>query len=133
MMRTLRRAGTVGLAALVAMACSQQGAAHQPALQSPTPVNSATTAEDVMVVDQSRLDDIRKSYDLSEPLGEVSAVAACESGSASEECANAARQQLRQAAADREANLVVVTDSAVMQSFPPRMSMKGTLYRATPR
>lgn len=130
---TLTRTGIAGLIAVVTLACSQQGAAQQPVLQGPSPVDSATTAEDVIVVDESGLDDIRAKYTLSEPLGEVSGAAPCESGTVSEECTEAARQQLRQAAAARNANLVVVFDSALMQSFPPRLSLKGRLYQATPR
>lgn len=121
------------LFASTAPACSQQGIAQQPVLQGPSPLDSATTAEDVVVADESRLDDILARYTLSDPIGEASAAAPCESGTVTEECTEAARQQLRQAAAAREANLVVVFQSAVMQSFPPRISLKGRLYRATPR
>lgn len=133
MTRTFTRTGITALIAAIALGCSQQGAAHQPALQGPSPLDSATTTEDVIVVNESDLDDIRAKYTLSEPIGEVSGVAPCESGTVTEECTEAARQQLRQQAAARNANLVVVFESALMQSFPPRLSLKGRLYQAVPR
>jgi hypothetical protein len=132
MMRVTTRAGTLGLA-LVMLACSQQGGAVQPHLEAPTAIAASTAADDVLIVDQSRLGEIQERYNLSEPLGDIGAAAPCEPDGSSTGCEAAARQQLRETAATRGANLVVIVSSAMMQSFPPRVSLKGTLYRATPR
>lgn len=133
MMQTLIRATTIALFPWLTAGCSQPGVGTQPVLPGPSPLDSTTTADDVLVVDQSQLDDIAASYTLSEPLGEVSATTSCESASAADPCTNAARQQLRQAALARQANLVLIIDSALAQSYPMRLSLKGRLYRATPR
>lgn len=132
MMQVMRATGPVVLAALMTVACSRQGGAHQEVLQAPSPT-AAATAEDVLVIDESRLDEIRGDYDVSEPLGEATGVAVCESGGATTGCEQAARQQLREAAARRGANLVVVVSSALAQSYPMRLTLRGTLHRATPR
>lgn len=133
MMQVMRSAAAVTLASALTLACSQQGAANQPALSAPSPTAAATTVEYVLIVDQARLDEIRREYDVSESLGDVSATAACASGSASDDCTRAAQQQLRETAVARGANLVVIVSSALAQSYPPRLTLRGTLHRATPR
>ncbi len=132
MMQMMRTTAAVSLAAVMTLGCSQQGAAHQSAVAAPSPTTAVATAEDVMIVDQSRLNDIRDDYEISEPLGEVTASAPC-ADSAAEDCTRAAHRQLREAAVARGANLIVIVSSALAQSFPTRLSLRGTLHKATPR
>ena len=81
-------------------------------------------------MDQAAFDQWRKAgtRKISGPLGEVTANAPCTSGSVDEACIDAARQQLKAAAVERKANLVVIIKTAVMQSYPPRYSATGELY-----
>ena len=92
-------------------------------------------ALDVRIVNQADLDALRgnRQYTLSEPRGEISAAATCASGVADESCAEAARQRLREEASRRGANLVLIVESALMQSYPPRLTMRAVLYELRPR
>lgn len=128
----MRATGPVVLVVLTTLSCSQPGATPTMSPHAPSPTAAATAGE-VLVIDQSELDEIRNRYDISQPLDEVSAIVTCESGRASAECERAARQQLREAAVSRGANLAAIVSTALAQSHPPRLSLKATLYRATPR
>ena len=99
------------------------------------PVQPSQTSDEVRLVDQAEVDEMRASgkYVLSEPLGDVSATEACSSGTVDEQCMTAARERLRRAAAERGANLVVVRPGATLQSYPPRYALNGVLYVVRPR
>jgi hypothetical protein len=99
------------------------------------PVEPSQTSGDVRLVDQAEFDEMRESgkYAFSEPLGDVSATEACTSGTVDEACMAAARDRLRQAAAERGANLVLVRPAATLQSYPPRYALNGVLYVVRPR
>jgi hypothetical protein len=90
-------------------------------------------SEDVLVVEQSELDAIRAKYVLSEPRGEITAAATCESGQADKACTDAARLQLRDEAKKRGATLAVITSTAMRQTFPPQLTLRATLYDIRPR
>lgn len=89
--------------------------------------------KDIIVVEQSGLASIRARYVVSESAGEITARAACESGTADDACTAAAHQQLREEAKKRGVGLVVITSTALMQTFPPQISVRATLHRITPR
>ena len=86
-----------------------------------------------MVVEQSELEALRGKYIISESRGEIGASVACTSGQADQACTDAARQQLRDQAKQRGATLVVITSAAMAQSFPPRLTLRATLYEIRPR
>jgi hypothetical protein len=118
------RASTAQLALIVSLGCSP--------LAAPAP---SQTSGDVRLVEQAEFDEMRESgkYVFSEPLGDVGATEACTSGNVDEQCMAAARERLRQAAADRGANLVLVHPGAALQSYPPRYALDGVLYVVRPR
>ena len=119
------RASAAQLALTVCLGCSP--------LAAPAP---SQTSGEVRLVDQAEFDEMRASgkYVVSEPLGEVTVTEACTSGTVDDECTAGARERLRQAAAERGANLVVVRPAATLQSYPPRYALHGVLYviRAQP-
>ena len=86
-----------------------------------------------MVVEQSELEALRTKYVVSESRGEITASATCSSGQADQACTDAARQQLRNEAKRRGATLVVITSTAMRQTFPPQISIRATLYEIRPR
>ena len=118
------RASTAQLALTVCLGCSP--------LAAPGP---SQTSGEVRLVDQAEFDEMRASgkYAFSEALGDVSATEACTSGTVDEACMAAARERLRQAAAERGANLVLVRPAATLQSYPPRYALNGVLYVVRPR
>jgi hypothetical protein len=119
------------LAVLLCIGCSSLAVPGEPS----SPPQGANPSQDVLVVDQAGFDELRKGgkYEVSEPRGDVAATVPCDSGSVDEPCVEAARQRLREAAAQRAANLVVVVSAATAQSFPVQYSVKGVLYVITPR
>jgi hypothetical protein len=128
--------GLVGPLAIVALsACSPQAPANQPSPATPPAASGGGTvvAADVLVVEQSELEALRTKYVISEARGEIAAAAACTSGEADKACTDAARQQLREEAARRGATLVVITSTAMRQSFPPQLALRATLYDIRPR
>ena len=86
-------------------------------------------------MEQAEFDEMRETgtYVFSEPLGEAAATEACTSGNVDDQCVAAARERLRQVAAERGANLVLVRPGATLQSYPPRYALDGTLYVVRPR
>jgi hypothetical protein len=87
----------------------------------------------VLVVEQAELDALRVKFVVSDPLGEITAVAACTSGQADKACTDAARQQLQDEAKKRGATLVVITSTTMRQTFPPQLSLRATLHEIRPR
>lgn len=117
----------------------ERPAVEQPAEEAggspPQKTDPGAPALDIRIVNPADLDALRSNrrYALSEPRGEISAVATCASGVADESCTEAARQQLREEAAKRGANLVVIVGSALMQSYPPRLTLRAVLYELRSR
>ena len=111
-------------------ACTSQALDVQPAAP-----QRAYRSEDVRVLDDAGFKQLRGAgtHDIRGPLGEITAAAACSSGTVDEQCYEAVRQRLREEAASRGANLVVIVRSAVAQSFPPRYSAAGELYEISER
>jgi hypothetical protein len=94
------------------------------------PIQPSQDASEVQLVDQAEFDEMRASgkYVFSDPLGDVATTEACTSGTVDEACIAAARDRLRQTAAERGANLVLVRSAATLQSYPPRYALRGVLY-----
>jgi hypothetical protein len=115
------------VAALHAVGCGANSAGPDPL--------GPITPDTVYIVDQAGFNDARNTgrYDISAVLGTVRAAAACESGNVDEKCIEAAREQLRAAAKERGANLVRVSGTAVLQTFPPQYAITGDLYRVSNR
>jgi hypothetical protein len=122
----------------VVMTCVSCSAASpvDPSLPAPDP-RAATVVppQDVRIVDQAELDELRKSvkYDIAESGGEVTASAACTSGEVDQRCVDDAHQRLREAAAQKDANLALIEKVATLQSYPPRYSVTAVLYNITER
>jgi hypothetical protein len=114
-------------------ACSPQPPATSPAGPSAETGTGGAAAPEILVVDQSELDAIRAKYEVSAPRGEVTATATCDSGQADQACTAAAHQQLRDEAKKRGATLVVITSTAMRQTFPPQLTLRATLYDIRPR
>ena len=113
------------------LACSRRsGVAPQPVAKG---AGTGAGAQDIIIVDQSELGSIRASYVVSDPQAEITGLAACASGTADDACTAAARQQLREEAKKRGFGLVVITSTAVRQTFPPQISLRATLHQITPR
>jgi hypothetical protein len=112
-------------------ACTSHALDVQPSSDPQT----TTRPGDVRVIDKAHLEQLRNAgtHDIRGPLGEVTGAAPCPSGNVDEPCMEAARQRLRESAAARGANLVVIVRSAVAQSFPPQYSATGELYEMTAR
>jgi hypothetical protein len=129
--RALRFGLALQIATLQGLGCAANPSAPEPVAPGGTPISAGT----VLVVDQAGFDDLRNSgkYDISASLGDVGATAACESGSADEKCVEAAHERLKGEAQERGANLVVVLNTALLQSFPVRYSVNAQLYKATER
>jgi hypothetical protein len=108
---------------------------HALDVQSSSDPQTTTRPDDVRVIDKADLEQLRNAgtHDIRGPLGEVTGAAPCPSGNVDEQCMEAARQRLRESAAARGANLVVIVRSAVAQSFPPQYSATGELYEMTAR
>ena len=106
----------IQLASLQGMGCAASPSSPGPVDAGGTPISSGT----VLVVDQAGFDDLRNSgkYSISASLGDVGATAGCDSGSADQKCVEAAHERLKGAAQERGANLVVVLNTALLQSFP---------------
>ena len=99
-----------------------------------SPVQPPDPARDVVLVDQAGLDRLReRGHVISAPRGEVTARAPCLSGSVDQQCVEAAHQRLREAAAQRGANVVLLVKAATLQSHPPQYAVTGVLYEVTPR
>lgn len=126
---------TIGcLTIAVVTGCSPQPPAGQPSGPGPgAGAGTGAALADILVVEQSELDAVRAKYVLSEPRGDVAATATCESGQADKACTDAARQQLRDEAKKHGATLVVITSSAMRQTYPPQLALRGTLYDIRPR
>jgi hypothetical protein len=118
------RALVVGLAAIGSLASPD-----------PMPAQAACQPDDVVVVDQAGFDRLRSEDRcvIRGPSGEVTRAAPCPSGNVDEQCVDAARQRLREAAAQRGANLVVVVRGSARQSYPPQYAATGVLYELSPR
>jgi hypothetical protein len=119
------------IATLQGLGCSANPSAPEPVAGGGTPISTGT----VLVVDQAGFDALRNSgkYDISASLGDVGATAGCESGSADQKCVEAAHERLKGAAQERGANLVVVLNTALLQSFPVQYSVTGQVYRISNR
>jgi hypothetical protein len=113
-------ASTVQLAVLVCLGCSSVAA----------PIGPGQPSAEVRLVEQAEYDEMRRSdkYAFSEPLGDVAVTEACTSGNVDEQCVNAARERLRNSAADRGANLVLLHPASALQSYPPRYALSGVMY-----
>ena len=111
------------------------GTLARPTPSAGSPTSPSQQSESIMVVDQAGFDEVRNSgkYDISSSLGDIAATVACEAGSVDDKCTEAMRQQLRQLASAKGANLVVIVNSSVLQSFPVRYSVNAQLYKATER
>lgn len=118
-----------GACLLFLASCSEQNLETAPSPSAPT------TPGAVRIVDQAQFDELRASgrYLISSPLGTIGAAAGCASGSADAACLEAAHQRLRVLAVERGANLVLVLQSAVLQSHPPQLSLTGELYQLSER
>ena len=122
---------------VLSLTIATSAACTSPALDVQPSSDPQTTnrPDDVRVIDKADLDALRNAgtHDIKGPLGEVTGAAPCPSGNVDEPCTEAVRQQLREHAAARGANLVVIVRSALGQSFPPRYSATGELYVMTAR
>lgn len=124
--------GFVTLAALAA--CSPQPPASKPGEPGAgSGTSGGAPPTDILVVEQSELEAMRAKYVLSEPRGDISAAATCNSGQADKACTDAARQQLRDEAKKRGMNLVVISSSIMRQTYPPQLVLRATLYEIRPR
>ena len=121
----------LSLAIATSATCTSQALDVQPSSDPQT----ANRPDDVRVIDKADLERLRNAgtHDIKGPLGEVTGAAPCPSGNVDEQCMEAARQRLRESAAARGANLVVIVRSVVAQSFPPLYSATGELYEMTAR
>jgi hypothetical protein len=120
-----------------ALVLAAGGAACSP-VATPAAVPAAADpprADAVRLMSQREFAELRAAGTIvvSAPLGDVSASEPCTAGAVDAACEAAARQRLREAAAARGADLVVLHPPAALQTFPPRYAISGIAYDSSTR